>query len=80
MVLKGSKGCQLATTSSTCPSDGRGPKNVGNIGNLDPKATCGKGKKNFKGCFIKNVQGTYLLLVIYYMENSVHFTFKLNKV
>ena len=61
-MLRG-KYCQLATTSSPCPNGGRGPYNRQNIGNLDPEAKCGN-PTSFKGCFIKNAQGTHLLLLI----------------
>ena len=56
--------CQLATTSSPCPNGGIGPWNTQNKGNLDPEATCFMQPSKFGGCFIKNAQGTHLLLVI----------------
>ena len=74
-ILDGYK-CQLATTTEPCPKylgpkyprnypyGGRGPVQGKNKGNLDPGATCGEPPSRFGGCFIKNAQGTHLLLVI----------------
>ena len=47
--------CQLATTSH-CPEEDIGNTYNGDIGELDPTATCGE-EGSWKGCFIKTIEG-----------------------
>ena len=64
-VDKGDGNCQIATTSN-CPQSCE-KHDAGNIGPIDPYATCGSG---YLGCFIKQgIQVIVLIVKLYSSKN-----------
>ena len=60
--------CQLATTSP-CPQEDRVNTFNGDIGELDPTASCGE-EGSWKGCFIKTTEGNKKIRKLYYLLNT----------
>ena len=62
--------CQIATSVDECPTNCRGPHNVGNVAPLDPDGQCGSINVWEGGCYIK--QGMYAKMssVAFSMRNK----------